>query len=516
MSRRKIIAMIGFFAGVAITLAGIVVLTVASLSTPSWLGLGLGLCVLGLLVLIVPMAASALRAYTVSPKSRPATRGDMAKAVTELRDHAQSLRKQQSKHEWKIEYALDGNRKSLTRLRDDVGRVFPRLEALAAQSQVAAPNQSKPRILLMTSNGAGLGHLTRMLSVAKHFEDAEISFFSLSSGSGIAAMRGYETRYFPSFEASSVSRPIWRERFNAAVASTLDSAYPDLVVFDGTYVYDAITAACRLRGIPLVWMQRGCWKEEIDQASLQRHNAITVSDAVIVPGDYGCHETVDVGGSISLTTVAPITLVARREVQSREAACNTLGLDPSKKHVLVQLGAGNIGSIESSRESAIAAVHALGDEWVPVVGISPIANDVTPVEGATNVQAYPLAEQFAAFEFAALAAGYNTVQECVGLGLPAVFVPNPNTITDDQERRAREVEAAGLGFAATTAEDLTSSITRLADDAVRAEIRSRAKTVSPPTGGAEVAHVLRQVLTKTRMVRIQTKTAPTPQDKMPG
>jgi len=56
---------------------------------------------------------------------------------------------------------------------------------------------------------------------------------------------------------------------------------------------------------------------------------------------------------------------------------------------------------------------------------------------------YPNSKYFSAFDFAVVAAGYNSVCEVVMLGLPAVFFPNIETGADDQAKRAMQACAFG-------------------------------------------------------------------------
>src|SRR5690606_35980609 len=102
-----------------------------------------------------------------------------------------------------------------------------------------------------------------------------------------------------------------------------------------------------------------------------------------------------------------------------------------KKHVLIQLGAGSIDDIGDILARSIADVEALGSEWVPVVVESPISHTATMLPSRIRrVSAYPLSRYYRAFEFVIVAAGYNTVQEVIELGVPALLVPNLETLTD--------------------------------------------------------------------------------------
>lgn len=459
-------------------------LTLLSIWTPALLSVGIVVAFIGLLLVLFPVLFSAWRAILQPSKKNVATRADLASTAAELH---KVIEKQRSVVEWRLGRSLADIHKQQRLAQLQLDALTPRHE----QSE-SGKGAGKHRILLMTSNGAGLGHLTRMLAIAEQFQRSESAFFSLSAGSTLAALRGFETQYFPSFESGDhgITRETWRRRFSIALSATLDSYQPDVVVFDGTYVYETITDACRARGIPLMWMQRGCWKPEIDAESLQRHDAGLACDAVVIPGDYGCDETVDTGSAVQPSYVAPVALVNRGDLLSRESACEELGLDPAQQHVLIQLGAGKIGSIEHSRTTAVESVTGLGTPWNAVTPISPLTTAPVHVEGATSIRAYPVAKYANAFSFAIVAAGYNSAQECVGLGLPAVFVPNPDTLTDDQVRRALALQERGYGLTAASSDELRTAVETLASEATLRRFRQQLAEAPEPRGAGESAAII--------------------------
>jgi UDP:flavonoid glycosyltransferase YjiC (YdhE family) len=318
-------------------------------------------------------------------------------------------------------------------------------------------------VLFITSNGAGMGHITRMLAVATRLpEGLRSEILTLSKGYTRVANLGVPIRYYPSADASKVQPDEWNDDFGRHLFQVLHEVRPAVVMFDGTWVYRGITDACRALGIHLIWMQRGCWRPEVDQRSPQRHRAAWVSDEVVVPGDYGCVETVDAGPGVRVHHTEPVVLTEPVELFDRTAACRALGLDPAQRHVLINLGGGKIFDGEAAIATALEAVHDLGDDWMPVMTRSPLAEERVEDARLTVISVYPIARYFKAFDLAVAAAGYNSVQESIALGLPTVFVPNRRTVTDDQVRRAREVAEAGLGAYATSADQLRRSIGMLA------------------------------------------------------
>ena len=59
------------------------------------------------------------------------------------------------------------------------------------------------------------------------------------------------------------------------------------------------------------------------------------------------------------------------------------------------------------------------------------------------VQSFPIMRSRSCFDFAVMAGGYNSINECVLLRLPSVIIPNHNTSRDDQPGRAERASQTG-------------------------------------------------------------------------
>ncbi len=364
--------------------------------------------------------------------------------------------------------------------------------AASRVSDAHGPKNGSPRVMFVSSNGAGLGHLTRLSAIDKHL-GVETMFYTMSSAYRMIGKKSTDIVYFPSHGDLGMAGEKWNPLMEAHFSAIVSAFAPDLIVFDGTYVYRGVIRTSRRLSIPLTWVQRGCWKPEVDRKSKQRHAANKFAHAVIIPGDYGCSEQVDVGGELEPYYVAPVTLVRAEECYSREQARELLGLPKSGKLFLIQLGAGNINDVTNLRESAIMAVNKLGSDWLPVVVRNPLSRDAMDSD-ALSVQAYPLSLYYNAFDAGAFAAGYNTVQEAVEMQLPSVFVPNEFTKTDDQVARTEALNKSGLAFRALDAAELEQSISQLADDDLRARLRMQLSSKRQGNGAEEASKVLRDIL----------------------
>src|SRR5699024_2958261 len=361
------------------------------------------------------------------------------KAVLAKVDDARS---KESRHEYHQE-------RSLERIEDELRRIH-------VLSASGADQDEKPEldILFVTSNGAGLGHLSRLSAIAKHLPpDRSVEFLTMSTAYERMADSGFTVHYFPSGDAVDEPPESWNPVFQRYFLSLVTRLRPRLVVFDGTWVYTGITNVCRTFGISVVWVQRGMWRRDVDENSIQRHNAKAVVDHVIIPGDFAGTETVDTGKGITPHYVDPIVMTEPHEVAARQEACAALGLDPDDTHVLISLGGGSISEPDSIAYEAFGLLREFGGQLTPVQVVSPLAEAGECPPGLIRVSAYPVMRYARAFDAMITAAGYNSVQEAVSMRLPSILVPNVKTITDDQSRRAHLLAEQALCWVGGNASD---------------------------------------------------------------
>lgn len=376
-------------------------------------------------------------------------------------------------------------------------RIEEHLRSLTADSQSRSFQIGTPGIdvLFVTSNGAGLGHISRAMAISRQLpEGRTFEILTLSTAYRQVAGQGVTIHYFPSSGASGQPSDLWNQHFRAHLRHLIERARPRVVVFDGTWVYTALTQVCRARGIPLIWVQRGMWRGEVDEASTQRHDAARVVDAVIVPGDFAGDELIDAGPRLDPKYVGPVVMTTKGDVVGRDEACAALGLDPLRHYVLLNLGGGRISDPTSLAYSFRQLLDELSPDLVPVQVVSPLAATEEPVEGVVQVHAYPVMPYVHAFEFMICAAGYNSAQEAVSLGKPAILVPNAETRTDDQVRRAELLASQGLCLTASDPTGMREAIEGMLDLEQRATISQRLKNVRLPLGAREAAMHLDELI----------------------
>jgi UDP:flavonoid glycosyltransferase YjiC (YdhE family) len=353
------------------------------------------------------------------------------------------------------------------------------------------------RILFVSSNGTGLGHLTRSLAIAKRLgPELEPLFLTLSAAGPVVRGMGYPVEYVASYSTTGAGNEWrWSRRLRGRLRAAIAEAQPAAVVFDGTHPYEALLGAMRgAARVRSVWCRRALWQRGADRTPLGRAAQF---DAVLEPGELAAGE--DRGPTVvrrdEAHPVAPIVLLDRDDLLPRDEAERALGLAPGRTNVLVALGQG-----EEVREANARCLHLLaGREGVQVAALSSALDRLGEVpDGVVHLEAtYPMSRYYAAFDAAVAAAGYNAYHELITLGVPSLFVPMRRE-TDDQPARARYAQRSGIGLGIDSATDpaLTDRLAELLDPTRREAIASRINELNIRNGAGEAASWLTELALK--------------------
>ena len=362
------------------------------------------------------------------------------------------------------------------------------------------------RVLFCTSNGTGLGHLTRSMAIARRLDPGiEAAFFTLSAAAPVVREQGFLVEYMGSYNAAGAGSHLeWSRRLAARTVGILDTLRPAVVVFDGAHPYPAMVAAIRRHararraGEPLVtvWSRRPLWQPGRGTRILPLARAF---DLVLEPGELAAGE--DAGPTTErrdeAVRVDPIVFCDPSELPGREAAERELGLEPGCVNVLLALGQGP--EVETALDRALARL--VGEPGVQVAAVeSSIAGRLDLPRSVVPLRdTYPVSRHYRAFDFALSAAGYNAYHELVALAVPTVFVPMPREL-DDQAARARYAEHAGVGLACEGPESdrLDALIERMLDPALRERMATRARALGPFEGAAEAAGLVSRLVAEGR------------------
>lgn len=352
------------------------------------------------------------------------------------------------------------------------------------------------RCLFIGSNGAGLGHVTRLLAIARRLPDVEIIFGTMSKAIPLLAQAGYVTEYIPTVRALDIEGRTWNAYLEQRVQGLLRQYEPDLLAFDGTMPYAGLVRALRSApDVRKVWVRRAMWRPSYGRTALERRSEF---DLVIEPGEVATD--LDIGATFlqrdGATRVGPILSHDSDELLERDVARHELGLPLEATIGLVLLGAGNINDLGSPTQVIVEAFRETGVRTV--VAESPISErSIHLPADVEEVRLYPIAPYYRAFDLAVSASGYNSFHELIAHGVPTLFVPNLETKLDDQWARAEFASETGAGLAVVNVdpEEVGPEIRRLADPAVRAELRAVCASVWPGNGAEDAATAIRQLLT---------------------
>ncbi|MEI2779089.1 MAG: hypothetical protein V9G19_24625 [Tetrasphaera sp.] len=384
-------------------------------------------------------------------------------------------------------------------------------------------------VILSTSNGVGMGHLTRQVTLALTAlaeEQFEPVLFSLSgvlptvasamSRGDLPAMRhefcpSRKSVWLPPRGLARRLRAVypaynWEPYFADRVVALVQETGARAVVHDGVVAYAGLLAARRrLPGVAFVWVRRGFWKPSAARRFL---DASSEFDLVVEPGDFA-GESGPTAERDDATRVAPVSITAAippREVADARAA---LGLDPERKAVLV---APSLGAISDVATSARAVLNAIPREWQVAVTSPALARHGVG-DGDDRVVAlrgiYPLAPLCTAFDAAISGAGYNAVHELLGLRVPTLLLPTPSG-TDDQAARSNRLAERGLALAADPADlrAVAAAVGELLNGSAaerrRADLAAACAGLPAPAG----AHAMAQLIGERVSAASSTSTAP--------
>ncbi len=364
----------------------------------------------------------------------------------------------------------------------------------------ALSKKLKPRVMYFTSNGIGMGHITRSMAAARRHRDlAEPIVVSMSRAYSIARREGMIAEYIPFFRSSGMNEKKWHQTLREELTEIFRFYQPNAVVLDSNVPYIGVRDALEMNpGIWSVWMRRAMWPPGVGAHFLEHHNAF---DAVIEPGEFA--RTFDRGLTLTkrkdALQVPPISYLFKDEALPRGAARTVLGLDQGQPAVFLQLGSGN--NMDTAKLLHLIVDKLTSDingdtpqivvgEWD--IGLDRIAlpKNVIPFRG------FPFARFLNAFDYAVALAGYNTFHENLRAGLPTLFLGNEHPEQDEQWLRAEFAQVAGYALAARSNNPYTISekLFELSNSEVQAAFRAACHRLPSDNGADNVARFLSDIV----------------------
>lgn len=333
-----------------------------------------------------------------------------------------------------------------------LNKFLPRLDRLFPdwRKRIQNPETVKPsrkRVLMVTSNGVGLGHLTRLLAIAERLEpNVEVAFLTMSLGFGIAERLGYLTQYLPFHRYTGEDPEVWNQYLQSEMTDFMSFFRPDVLVFDGGVPYPGLLAACQGRPqMHRIWLRRAMWNErqKLDSSIMGFFDAIVEPDEVSTRFDIGQ----SVAARDQTVVVPPIIFTdADRRLPAQKARA-AFGLQTDSISVGMMIGADNNFDRSELRNAILD--HLTQQNNLEVIEFrSPInTGDKEETRGANHkiLRTFPVFDYSKAFDFMVSGAGYNSFHEIVAGQIPTILVPNEAPEMDMQITRARHLDSIGAG-----------------------------------------------------------------------
>lgn len=398
-----------------------------------------------------------------------------------------------SAHAWfsyEIFPHLDAVRSEMARSAP-VGEIGPdaALAALAAPHHRFIPAADQARMVIMPTNGIGLGHAQRCSLIAGEMDQEKPVFAAFPSC--MRMLQGYGFDVMPLVSRSDQHK---QEHDNDALNRMRLSALcaeGGTFVFDGGYVFDSVVRTItekRMRGI---WIRRGMWQAGQSNAiALDREK---VFHKVIVPSECfpELNDTYSSGGHVE--TVGPIVQRVGLKPAGKRKLRKKLEEEfgPFDRLVVTMLG-GGVAADRSVQLSAIAATLSAHPGTLHLVVTWPTAKVPPALYGWKNtrvVKTHHASVLVAAADLYISAVGYNSFHEAMYNAVPTIFMAQMNQFMDDQQKRA--MAAVDRGLSDIVAPDqmslMASLISAHLDGGRKEEIAAAFRAVELPEPGNAVA-----------------------------
>lgn len=364
------------------------------------------------------------------------------------------------------------------------------------------------RVVNYAVNGVGAGHVSRLIAISRWLRrltaqfDLQLEIYFLTSSE---ANRLLFVESFPSFKLPS--KTVIEEagadavQFEALaegwVTNTLALLRPDLLVVD-TFpqgYFDELTRSfeySRRRA----FVYRPLKESHATRTEFRR--ALSHYDAILIP-EYEGRAAVHLPAEARAKTryTGPVMLREREEVPGRAEARALLGASEEETVVYITAGGGGDAGAETQIRTAYEALKDEGRLHF-VIGAGALYRG-RPIyaERVTWLAGDNALELMSAFDVAVSAAGYNSFNELMYMGVPTVFLPQQKW-ADEQAARAERAARAGAAVVLPCDSERTAirrAVEVWRDPLRRAAARDAARTLVPHNHARDAARALLELLT---------------------
>ncbi len=317
------------------------------------------------------------------------------------------------------------------------------------------PHIAAPRLLFYAVNGLGLGHVTRMLAIARAVRaarpGAQILFVTTTEADHVIYREGFASVKLPSrttIQSTGIQPGVYNKLAQTVVMNTVAAFNPAILISD------TFPGGASQELLPtLSWSMRRVfvYRAQLADRAADPHfqTLLTAYDLAVIPHEIGS-ETFPIPPTLRTVWTGPILIRARAEALPKLEARRRLGLPDKITQPLLYITVGGGGDDEMAQSESLIVRAAKRAGWLTAAPDAPLLkspqpNDSTGEPPDFRVSYYPMAECLPAFDAAVSAAGYNSVAELLHFHIPSLLVPRERGL-DDQFARAKKAEAAGAAF----------------------------------------------------------------------
>jgi UDP-N-acetylglucosamine--N-acetylmuramyl-(pentapeptide) pyrophosphoryl-undecaprenol N-acetylglucosamine transferase len=323
------------------------------------------------------------------------------------------------------------------------------------------------RLLWHAIDGTGLGHVVRLLALARQVRRLrpgwQSVFLTNSDATAVITQEGFLAFKVPSrtsFDLAELSPGVQLRMVQATTLSIATAFNPHALITD------TLAAGPHLELVPLLqWPIFKAFVYREQRAMARREpgfqEILRAYHVVLVPHAYRTVPLTAPPGP-AVHWCGEVMIRTKGEALSRAAARRALGLPTAGQICLITAGGAGGGPTASQMlRAAISAASSIEGLTV-VVARGPFGSEPLLDTSSRVISVFPLAMYLRAFDIAIATAGYNTVTELAHFRVPTVLVPVPRTL-DDQHKRARmAAQHTGITYAREASpEKLAKSARRL-------------------------------------------------------
>ena len=316
------------------------------------------------------------------------------------------------------------------------------------------------KILFYAVNGIGLGHLTRLLAMAKKIKanhpESDLLFITTSDADNILSKEDIPYVHLPSKTVVGQSGTLTYRKmgrlYNSLVNAVYDNFQPHVLIVDTmvTGSFHDLLNILRFGNSFKIFIHRVRKAEAYEQSMVQ---AQRFYDLVIAP-HFKNSEVIPMplGFSIPLYWSGPIMLVDKENAESREEIRNRYNIGENQLLLFISLGGGgdvsnrqtlmSIFNVLAASAENIKIILAEGLLSSSIMIREIIEKNISLKDKIIRTNDFPIAQIMYGVDMAISGAGYNTFHELIYFGIPTIFIPKTRGY-DDQAARANAAALKG-------------------------------------------------------------------------